>query len=1453
MMISHLSLWRLAALAFCVLAVSACDETEPQTSADVLADTTPFELPTCGTSSCADEELCCDFECVDASSSTAHCGGCGVSCEGTESCIDGACRCGDAICGVDQACCDDGCVDLESNPSHCGTCGGSCESDSRCLEGGCVCVGAQGSAETCLDGEICCPGQGCARLDTDPESCGACGAVCGAGERCEAGACVCGSSSASDGPVCGSGEACCNDTCLPADDAQCTCGASSCVPAQLCCGDSGSEACTAVSSSAVHCGACGVTCAAGESCRGGTCACDGNRADCDGDTTHGCEAELDFDPANCGACGLSCASGEVCDGEGRCATTCQPGTTLCGDRCVSVATSELHCGACDVGCASGELCNGTGQCATSCQVGLTQCGTRCANTLSDRASCGACGVVCPAGTVCNGEGLCALSCQQGLVDCGGSCVDLASSLVHCGACGNLCASGQVCSQGQCVTECQSGLTSCGGACIPLETSFAHCGTCGAACEPGQICDSGACVPSCPTGQIACGGVCVDPTASQDHCGGCGRACDVGYVCNGSTCIASCPEGWLVCDGVCANPVLDRDHCGGCGQTCASDERCSGGSCIPAADCGSRVLCDGRCVDIATDSAHCGSCNAPCGLTEQCQAGTCTCRAGWESCGGGSCDTNTSASTSHCGACNAPCQAGEICQAGVCGCPANKADCDGNPNTFCETSLLTDAAHCGACGAACAANEFCVDGACFARPAIGLSKFDQMACAVASDGSLKCWGDARDGALGDGTDSPSAYARYEPQDVVGLDGSDPVVDVNIGQTNACAVTASGAAWCWGSSNTYGELGCGACTQSGTPQQVTGIDGISASALTVHHGWLHVCALLADGTVACWGDNNYGQLGNGTTTDSNIPIVVPGLSGVIKLDEGLYSACALLDTNAISCWGRGYTGILGNGGSADTLSPTLVVGLDGTQAEVIVDIAVGSSHACALLDTQEIRCWGDNERRQIGDATGTRRLEPVEASQVTGLGDYVALEAGEDTTCVWNTDGSVLCWGYSNNCSIQDSDTRSGVFRPVPLAEPPGGRVDLTFGKSQVCGHDPTGTLFCHGTNTYGVAGQRHWSRYPQPIEHLSTDIVAMDLTTTGGCLIDSAGDVFCWGNNDSYRATTTVTSQSVAPVVQVPGVANATRVTTSPEHSCALLASGAVWCWGKKSLTATGFSRNPGPVFGLDGNSAKAIDLSSGVEHTCVLLDDGTVSCWGVNDFGQLGLPLSETGANGPTPVQGLSGLTVVDIEAKRRTTCALTDQGALYCWGYSNNGSFLGSGTGSREPVPLIIGDVDGTTVSADQIALSRNGTMCILHDAGALDCWGYNVERMASASSVLQAPRTPHPDIDGVQKKAIDVVIADSQTCVVLDTGAVECWGGGGSLSGAGYGVIPGRSNTPVSPLTLDGTQGRATALPEGVNTGICAILDTGRARCWGSNSFDLLGVGGVSQLCTPAPVTLP
>jgi alpha-tubulin suppressor-like RCC1 family protein len=327
------------------------------------------------------------------------------------------------------------------------------------------------------------------------------------------------------------------------------------------------------------------------------------------------------------------------------------------------------------------------------------------------------------------------------------------------------------------------------------------------------------------------------------------------------------------------------------------------------------------------------------------------------------------------------------------------------------------------------------------------------CALMTTGGVKCWGENYYGDLGDGT----MHRRLTPVDVSGL--SSAVAGVSAGWDYTCALMDTGGVKCWGY-NYEGELGDGTTTIRTTPVDVSGLSsGVEAISADGHH----TCALMATGGVKCWGENDYGQLGDGTTKNRTTPVDVSGLSsGVAAVSAFGDHTCALMDTGGVKCWGDNGDGQLGDGTTHRRLTPVDVSGLSSS----VLAVTAGGVHTCALMVSGGVKCWGWNGVGQLGDGTRRTRTTPVDVSGLSsGVG---AISAGSDHTCSLMVSGGAKCWGWNSVGEVGDGTTTTRTT-PVDVSGLSSGVAAISAGAYHTCALMDTGGAKCWGDNAYGDLG------------------------------------------------------------------------------------------------------------------------------------------------------------------------------------------------------------------------------------------------------------------------------------------------------------------------------------------------------------------------------------------------
>ncbi len=340
---------------------------------------------------------------------------------------------------------------------------------------------------------------------------------------------------------------------------------------------------------------------------------------------------------------------------------------------------------------------------------------------------------------------------------------------------------------------------------------------------------------------------------------------------------------------------------------------------------------------------------------------------------------------------------------------------------------------------------------------GIAAGVRHTCARTADRTLWCWGYDGDGQLGRGMMEPSSPTPV-PVGVLGA----TVVEVAAGGSHTCARRTDGTLWCWGAAS-GGQLGDGADAPwryrpGPVPALGTRVVGVAA-------GSRHTCARLADGSLQCWGDNTFGQLGDRPASDPVPAAVPPFTKTVVQVSAGDAHTCAVGEDGSAWCWGWNGEGQVGDGTTTTPrLSPARVEGIEGTVAH----ITAGGWHTCALTRDHRVWCWGRNDFGQIGD--GTPRPVVSSPVEVTQLGaDVSGVSAGRFHTCARKADGTLWCWGQNDMGQLGDGTSE-------PRATP--GRIDVVGGSVagvasggwHTCALRTDATVACWGSSIAGALGE-----------------------------------------------------------------------------------------------------------------------------------------------------------------------------------------------------------------------------------------------------------------------------------------------------------------------------------------------------------------------------------------------
>ncbi|MCS6778048.1 MAG: dockerin type I domain-containing protein [Chloroherpetonaceae bacterium] len=701
-------------------------------------------------------------------------------------------------------------------------------------------------------------------------------------------------------------------------------------------------------------------------------------------------------------------------------------------------------------------------------------------------------------------------------------------------------------------------------------------------------------------------------------------------------------------------------------------------------------------------------------------------------------------------------------------------------------------------------------------------------ALRRDGTVWAWGNNASGELGDGTTTN----RRTPVPVKGPGGSGVLTGVTaLAARSGCsmALRPDGTVWAWGR-NFYGQLGDGTTTDRSTPVQVRGPNntGFLTDIVAVAPGGNHTVALRSDGTVWAWGDNEYGQLGNNTTTNRTTPVQVRGpnntgfLTNVVAVSASLFHTVALRADGTVWTWGSNSHGQLGDGTTTNRTTPVQVLGPG------VIAVSAGTMHTMALRSDGTIWAWGGNFAGQLGDGTTISRRTPVQVRGVNRIGFLTgirAIEASNTGSMALGQDGTVYSWGYNEEGrfgigSYADSTT------PVPMCGPEG--------------------------------------------EGLMTEVIAMGMGHRHSTVLRADGTLWSCGYNQQGQLGNSEFHIALTPVwVAAPLEQNffprALAISAGRSHTVLLQVNGTVWAVGGNTYGQLGDGTTvdqklPVQVRASDGFGflTHVVAIAAGDEHTVALRSDGTVWAWGRNHQGQLGNG-TLTDRTTPAQVRGVGGagfLTdIVAIAARGAHTLALRRDGAVLAWGSNTNGQ-LGDGTRTRRTTPVLMRTPDGQELlrSAIAIAAGVEHSLVLRADGTVLASGRNNNGQLGDGTTAERTLPVPMLGPNGIAPLtgAVALSAGDAHSIVLLNDGTVLACGNndGGQLG-------DGTRTQRLLPVPVRGPGGNGLltdiiAVAAG-SMRTMALRSDGTVWTWGDNIAGALGDGTTTRRTTPVPVAGP
>jgi alpha-tubulin suppressor-like RCC1 family protein len=663
-------------------------------------------------------------------------------------------------------------------------------------------------------------------------------------------------------------------------------------------------------------------------------------------------------------------------------------------------------------------------------------------------------------------------------------------------------------------------------------------------------------------------------------------------------------------------------------------------------------------------------------------------------------------------------------------------------------------------------------------------------------------------------------------------------VTTGGYHSCALMPDQTVWCWGQ-NIAGQLGDGGTADSLVPVKVTGLP----PATDVAAGEYHTCAVDTSQQVWCWGSNAYGELGNGTTsTGSSVPVHAAGITAT-QVSAGHEFSCAVTVLHFVRCWGDNNYGELGDGTTKDSAKPVVVKNISG-----VVAVAAGYYHACALESRGTLWCWGDNGHGELGvGKTPASSDVPV----AVPMQNVTQVTAGNGDTCaIGNAPGDLWCWGWNIDGELGDG-TFTDTSTPTQVSGLASGVQQVSAGGGNTCAiaNIPGPAALCWGSNNHGKLGSGATvSEDPWP-----TSVFGLVTTPDGSpsgveqiaageqhaCVSMTTTQIQCWGDGFYGQLGTgsQVDRHIPTPVVGLPGAFGAAdSVTVGLTTGCALSSALNAYCWGwyvRGGAVSPEAWTTAAQVLGLPAGGVSVVSASDW--GACALVRTGGlgtgVRCWGDDKHGQLGdgNTGSGTDATSPVKVKNLSA-DVTAIAAGNMTACALEHNAGARCWGY-NDGGQLGDGTTTSSALPVSVKNLPGNLA---QVAVGWDHA-CALLFSGTVRCWGKNEAGQLGDGSTSDSS-TP-VTVTGLTD-AVQIATGDELSCALRAAGDVWCWGAdnfgelGDGMSGKGH-----DSDVPVQVIALPGP---AVSIAASDST-VCAAIVGGLVDCWGGNSSGQLGTGSI------------